>query len=85
HAASVHPEPGSNSPIKLVCLASKIKIDVSRCLFRLVFKVQHRVSATFIIYHSILFSSTSFFDNLYLSFADSAYYIGFPFPMQVLL
>ncbi|MHC2836971.1 hypothetical protein ACUXEY_005540, partial [Bacillus sp. F9_6S_D1_P_5] len=46
---SVHPEPGSNSPIKLVCLASKIKIDVSRCLFRLVFKVQHRVSATFII------------------------------------
>ncbi|WP_208906438.1 hypothetical protein, partial [Bacillus sp. B25(2016b)] len=38
HAASVHPEPGSNSPIKLVCLASKIKIDVSRCLFRSVFK-----------------------------------------------
>ncbi|MGY3272308.1 hypothetical protein ACVWY7_005306, partial [Bacillus sp. TE9106W] len=30
--------PGSNSPIKLVCLASKIKIDVSRCLFRSVFK-----------------------------------------------
>jgi len=54
-------------------------------LFRLVFKVQHRVSATFIIYHSILFSSTSFFDKLYLSFADSAYYIGFLFPMQVLL
>ena len=25
HAASVHPEPGSNSPIKLVCLASKNK------------------------------------------------------------
>ncbi|MGG0727713.1 hypothetical protein, partial [Bacillus paramycoides] len=57
----------------------------SRCLFRLVFKVQHRVSATFIIYHSILFSSTSFFDDLYRSFADSAYYIDFIIIMQVLL
>ncbi|MED0986336.1 hypothetical protein, partial [Bacillus paramycoides] len=57
----------------------------SRCLFRLVFKVQHRVSATFIIYHSILLSSTSFFDDLYRSFADSAYYIDFIIIMQVLL
>ncbi|EJQ15962.1 hypothetical protein IE5_05320, partial [Bacillus cereus BAG3X2-2] len=47
---SVHPEPGSNSPIKLVCLASKIKIDVSRCLFRSVFKeLLRRSEATLLI------------------------------------
>ncbi|MGX5535721.1 hypothetical protein, partial [Bacillus cereus] len=57
HAASVHPEPGSNSPIKLVCLASKIKIDVSRCLFRSVFKelVRHFRSDFIIL-------TSSFFD-----------------------
>ncbi len=27
-----------NKAVELVCLASKIKIDVSRCLFRSVFK-----------------------------------------------
>ncbi|MCM3202261.1 hypothetical protein M3631_25605, partial [Bacillus cereus] len=56
HAASVHPEPGSNSPIKLVCLASKIKIDVSRCLFRSVFKeLVRRFRSGFIILTSSFF------------------------------
>ncbi|MDZ4529496.1 hypothetical protein, partial [Bacillus cereus] len=58
---------------KLVSLSSKIKIDVSGCLFRSVFKQLFGCSfATSLCYHLRFSMSTKFFNFFFVVFCVSA-------------